>query len=90
MFNNLSKREKTLATVVLGLLPVIVLFMTVMWFNNAYFANQATINSLNKQISDQERKQIDAILANQRRLFYRAMSMPTDFNKAKIFRITIL
>lgn len=84
MFNNLSKREKTLATVVLGLLPVIVLFMTVMWFNNAYFANQATINSLNKQISDQERKQIDAILANQRRLFYRAMSMPTDFNKAKI------
>lgn len=84
MFSNLSKREKKLATIVLSLLPVIIIFMVGMWFNNAYFGHQATIRSLNTQISNEKRKQLDATLANQRRLYYRALSMPTDFNKAKI------
>lgn len=84
MFSNLSKREKKLATIVLSLLPVIIIFMVGMWFNNAYFGNQATIRSFNTQISNEKRKQLDATLANQRRLYYRALSMPTNFNKAKI------
>ena len=84
MFSNLSKRERTLATIVVSLVPLIVIFMVAMRFNDAYFGNRTEITSLNNQISNEQRKQADATLANQRRLYYRALSMPTDFNKAKI------
>ena len=84
MFSNLSKREKKLATIVFSLLPVIIIFMVGIWFNNAYFGNQTEIRSLDKQIKDEKQKQQDATLANQRRRYYRDLSMPTDFNKAKI------
>ena len=84
MFSNLSKREKLLATVVGGLVPVVLIFMVGMWFSNSYFQKKAQINSLQTQITSQKSKQLEGAQANARRLYYRGLSMPTDFNKAKI------
>ena len=84
MFSNLSKREKILATAVCGLVPIVLIFMVGMWFSNSYFQKQAEIRSLQTQISGQKTKQLEGAQANARRLYYRSLSMPTDFNKAKI------
>jgi hypothetical protein len=84
MFSNLNRRERLMALVVAGLLPL----FAVMWgankFSGSYFERQSKIRDLHSQVTDELDKQLNAELAAQRRHYYRQHSLPTDLNHSTI------
>ena len=78
MFENLTARERVLAWVVLSLVPITILFMGVFWFISSYNDNNGQVMSLTQQVSEENAKMKAAIRANQRRVYYRSMSLPSD------------
>lgn len=83
MFDNLSKREKTLATIVFSLLPILVLFFAFTTVTSSYFAKKTKINSLRKQIGNEENRTLEGQLAQERRLYYSSLSLPGGTSKKK-------
>lgn len=83
MFDNLSKREKTLAMIVFSLLPILVLFFAFTTVTNSYFAKKTKITSLRKQIGNEENRTMEGQLAQERRLYYASMSLPGGTSKKK-------
>jgi len=82
MFENLSQREKTLAALVLSLVPLALLVMGMIWFFGQQSARDTKINSLQSRIDSEKLRLNDALSANQRRIYYRSVSLPSDFEKA--------
>jgi hypothetical protein len=83
LFENLTQREKTLATAVLALVPLCIGFMLLFWFIGKRSANQTSIDSLRSQVREEERKLMTALQANQRRVYYRSVSLPSNFDDAR-------
>ena len=82
MFENLSQREKILALLVGSLVPLALLVMTVSWFFGQQSKRSTEINSLRTQIKTEKQRVTEAINANQRRLYYRSVSLPSKFQEA--------
>ena len=83
MFENMTPRERLLARIVLALLPLMALLLAGTWYSRVYFGKRARVAALRQQISNEKRKQLDGQLANQRRAYYRSISLPSDLNRAK-------
>lgn len=83
MFENMTKREKTLALVVGALVPIALLFFAFMWFADQMDMNEIEITNLQSSIEDEEDKAFSALKATQREDFYRAISLPSNLNEAK-------
>jgi len=84
MFENLSKREKTLAMVVFSILPIMVLFFAFTSVMNSYFAKRSEITKLQRQISDEQEQQTRGQLADQRLYYYESLSMSGGTRKKDI------
>ncbi|HMP80606.1 MAG TPA: hypothetical protein PKD54_14220, partial [Pirellulaceae bacterium] len=84
MFQKMSAREKLLARLVGVLVPIMLLGWGGVWLSNRYFANRASIQRLRNQISQEENKKLDALLAQQRRFYYRDRSAPSDRNHLQV------
>lgn len=84
MLQNMSRRERILALVVAGSLPLLGLLWGVTTFTRTYYARQAKIRELQQQIESENLRQMNAELAQQRRRYYRARSLPTNLNLARI------
>ena len=82
MFENLSQREKVLAGLVGSLVPLALLAMILLWFFGQQSARTAQIDGLTKQIKQEKQRVDEAMSANQRRLYYRSVSLPSDFQDA--------
>lgn len=83
MFENMTPRERKLAMGVGLLMPVFLVLLIGTWYSNAYFGKRSAINSLQRQMSTEKQRQLEAQLANQRRAYYRAISLPADLNRYK-------
>ncbi len=84
MFQKMTSREKLLARIVGVLAPILLLGWGGTWLMNRYFAGRATIQRLRNQISQEENKKLEALLAQQRRFYYRDRSAPTDRNQLQV------
>ena len=78
MFENMSARERLLAIVVGALVPISVAFIAVFWFIDKYSSNNMEFLSLTEQVSSEKEKTSLAIKANQRRIYYRSVSLPAN------------
>lgn len=84
MFQNMSKRERILAVIVLATMPLLLGFWGVTTFSKSYYANQTKLRSLQEQVEEENMRTFSAEEAQQRRRFYRERSLPTDLNTARI------
>lgn len=82
MFENLSQREKTLAALVGSMVPLALLVMGLVWFFGQQKARTTRINGLHSQIDSEQQRLNEALSANQRRIYYRSVSMPSNFDDA--------
>jgi hypothetical protein len=82
MFDNLSQREKVLAGLVGSLVPLALLVMAMIWFFGQQSARSAQIEGLRSQIATEKERVTEALDANQRRLYYRSISVPSNFQDA--------
>ena len=82
MFENLSQREKVLAALVGSLVPLALLVMAVMWFMGQQTDRTTKIENLLTQIKIEKQRVTEALNANQRRLYYRSVSLPSNFQDA--------
>lgn len=83
MFDNLSQREKVLATLVVSLVPLALFVMGLFWFLGQRSTRNTQIVSLRSQIEIEEQRLTDALNANQRRVYYRGVSLPSNFADAR-------
>jgi hypothetical protein len=83
MFDNLSQREKVLATLVVSLIPLALLVMGLFWFFGQRSARNAQLAGLRSQIKIEQQRLTDALNANQRRIYYRGVSLPSNFEDAR-------
>lgn len=82
MLKNLSDRERKLAILVMGLVPLCVVFFGFMSFVGAYNNNKTAKQSIQRQIDEQIDLRDNAMLANVRREYYRQFSLPSDTNRS--------
>ena len=82
MFENLSQREKILAALVGSLVPLALLVMITIWFFGQQKDRSTKIDALNTQIKAEQQRMTEALDANQRRLYYRSVSLPSNFQDA--------
>ena len=82
MFENLSQREKILAALVGSLVPLALLVMITIWFFGQQKDRSTKIDALNTQIKAEQQRMTEALDANQRRLYYRSVSLPSNFRDA--------
>ena len=82
MFDNLSQREKILAVLVGSLVPLAMIVMISIWFFAQLSARSDRIDGLTAQIKEEKQRVTEALDANQRRLYYRNVSLPSDFQDA--------
>lgn len=78
MLDNLSPRERILAIVVTSLVPLVLLFGGFVWFNSLMESKQNEVSRLSSSISREKARQMEALLASERRQQYRQASLPTD------------
>lgn len=79
MFENLSQREKILAALVGSLVPLALLVMITIWFFGQQKDRSTKIDALNTQIKAEQQRVTEALNANERRLYYRSVSLPSNF-----------
>lgn len=84
MFQKMTNRERTLALLVLGLGPLLLLFWGGTSLFRKYSFNRSQLTSLSQQIADEELKQEEAEMAMERRYFYRDLALPSDPTQAGI------
>ena len=82
MFEKLTTRERYLAYALVALVPVTILFIGVFGFINQYKANNQQFMNLTTQLGQQQDLQAQAMNAQQRRSYYRNISLPSDLNHA--------
>ena len=82
MFENMTNREKTLAMIVLSLVPITLAFLGVFWFVKKYNENNLQVISLSEQIDAELEKTKQATKANRRRIYYRSISLPAKITDA--------
>ena len=82
MFNNLTKREKILAIVVLSLVPISVIFVGVFSFISSYNNNTQEIIRLENNVADEEQKVLLAMKAKRRLDYYTQTSLASEFSKS--------
>ena len=82
MFENLTPRERKLATAVLGLVPASIVFMGIFWFINTYGTNNETAMRLLTDIETEENRMIEGVEAGRRRAFYSSVSLPPSMTRA--------
>ena len=82
MFENLSQREKILAALVGSLVPLALLVMITIWFFGQQKDRSTKIDALKTQIKAEQQRMTEALDANQRRLYYRSVSLPSNFQDA--------
>ena len=61
-----------------ALVPISITFMGVFWFIDKYATNKSDCDSLTVQVSTEKEKTTRAIKANQRRIYYRSVSLPAN------------
>lgn len=61
-----------------ALVPISIAFMGVFWFIDKYSNNNMEYLSLTEQVSVEKEKTTKAIKANQRRIYYRSVSLPSN------------
>ena len=74
----MTGRERVLAMVVGALVPISITFMGIFWFIDKYSSNNMEYLSLTEQVSTEKEKTAKAIKANQRRIYYRSVSLPSN------------
>ena len=77
MFENLTPREKKLAMIIGGLLPLFIVATSFFWFMDKVQKNQSTIAGLESDIEIEETKLQVGMQAGQRRNYYREISLPS-------------
>lgn len=82
MFDNLTQREKVLATLVVSLIPLALFVMGLFWFFGQRSTRDTQIAGLRSQIELEEQRLTDALNANQRRVYYRGVSLPSKLSDA--------
>lgn len=83
MLENLTQRERVLAWLVMALVPISLLFVGCFWFLGRYNDNNSRIQTLALQLSEQQDKLAAATKANQRRIYYRSISLPSNLDQAR-------
>jgi hypothetical protein len=78
MFEKLTPRERKLAYVISGLLPIAILFIGVFSFIKKYNTNEMRETALTEQVNDEEYRMEKKIRANRRRAFYNNISLAAD------------
>ncbi len=78
MFQNLTPREKKLAMLVGGLLPLALIFWIGSSVSNYYFDLRNKKRQLLTQVQDQQHSIDQMMLAQKRRLYYVGLSAPVD------------
>lgn len=84
MFENMTQREKILATVVGALVPVVFLFMTFMWYLGKLEQNDRDLATARRSLATEIDIYDNAQLAKQRQRYYKELSLPSDTNYAKL------
>lgn len=70
MFKNMTPLERTLAMALVCLVPLGVILFGVVYFNGQYQLNKSKIAGIEKQISDEQKKQMDGMMSRVRKKFY--------------------
>jgi hypothetical protein len=78
MFKNMSPREKKLAMLVGGLLPIALVFWMANSFSSYYFKLRTEKRGLMNQVQDEQEKIAQLVQAQERRLYYANLSAPGD------------
>lgn len=84
MFEKMTKRERTLATLVAFLVPVALLFMVFFWFLAKYNANNMRVIGLRSDIDKAATIFDEAQRAKQRLVYYEELSLPSSLSKTDI------
>ena len=84
MFEKMTKRERTLATVVAFLVPVVLLFMVFFWFLGKYNANEMQLIGLRSDIEKATTLFDEVQSAKQRLVYYQELSLPSSLSKTDI------
>ena len=74
----MTARERVLAIAVGALVPISIAFVAVFWFIGKYSDNNSEVMGLTQQVSAEKEKTTLAIKANQRRIYYRSVSLPAN------------
>ncbi len=82
MFENMTKRERLLALLVAALVPISLAFIGIFWFIDKYSNNNLEVVRLMDQVDEEENQMSLATKANQRRIYYRTISLPSDVGDA--------
>jgi len=82
MFENLSNREKKLLLAVGALVPIAIVFIGIMQLTSMFQANNNMLESLDVQIAEQEKLEIDGMLARRRKSYYSNASLHPSVNIA--------
>lgn len=83
MFQNLTKREKILASATGGTLGIALIFGAFFWFLGSYNANEATLHRVQNQIESEDARMRQAMAATRRKSWYTATSLSADNDRAK-------
>lgn len=84
MFKNMSERERKLGIIVLGLVPILILFYVVTSYTSSYAQNRKRILGIGNQIEKEQDLQLSALNAIRRREYYDRYSLPNELNRTKI------
>ena len=84
MFENMTQRERLLATIVAFLVPVVLLFMVFFWFLGKYNANEMRVIGLRSDIKKAKTLYDEAQSAKQRQIYYKELSLPSSLSKTDI------
>lgn len=76
MFQNMTKREKTLAMIVGSTIPLVLIFFGWINFNSRYDAGKTKISTLERQIKEEQLKQLEGVQSRVRNKFY---YLPSSF-----------
>ena len=82
MFENLSNREKKLLLAIGALVPIAIVFVGIFQWMGSLEANNQELESLDLQIVDQEKLELEGMLAARRQTYYANASLHPSINIA--------
>ena len=83
MFENLTKREKILASATVGALVIALIFGAFFWFLSKLDYNETQLRSINSQIEREEARTRQAFAATRRKSWYVGTSLTSNIDDAK-------
>ena len=90
MFSRMSKRERFLALLVACMLPMLVGFAFFWWVYGSYQDNRMELRSLRTRIGDERDRELEMMMASERRDWYRSVSLPANVDEAKTQYVSFL